>query len=263
MTEPFDDDELERYARQIVLPEVGGRGQDRLRAARALVVGVGGLGCPAALYLAAAGVGQLTLIDDDRVDLGNLHRQVLFRTGDIGRPKVEVAAAALRERDPRVRITPLAARLDETNARTIIAGHDLVLDGSDNFATRALVAAAAAAAKVPLISGSVQGFAGQLTLLAPFADPTSPCFRCLFPADPAANALPSCAVAGVVGPIAGWVGTMMASEAVKWVLGVGQPTVGRMLLIDGLEARVEEIRVGRRRTCGTACRHRVGRAAAA
>ncbi len=250
MTERFDDEELERYARQIVLREVGGIGQERLRAARLAVVGAGGLGCPAALYLATAGIGALTLIDDDRVALTNLHRQVLFEAGDLGAAKVEVAARALHARTPRLDVRPLRTRLTPANAQALLAGHDLVLDGSDSFATRKTVAEAAAGLRIPLLSGAVQGFEGQLALFMPFAQPTSPCFRCLFPDDPDAAALPTCAVGGVLGPMAGQVGTLMAIEAIKHLLGIGAALEGKLLLVDGLDARIDRLGLGRRRGCG-------------
>ncbi|MFW5680236.1 MAG: HesA/MoeB/ThiF family protein [Pseudomonadota bacterium] len=253
MTERFDDEELDRYARQIVLQEVGGVGQARLRAARVLMVGAGGLGCPVALYLVAAGVGTLTLIDDDRVTLGNLHRQILFTAQDVGRPKVEAARAALLRRTPRAVVHAVDRRLSEANARELFAGHDLIIDGSDNFATRSLVADAAAFCGIPLVSGSVQGFEGQLAVLEPFADPASPCLHCLFPETPSPNALPTCAVGGVMGPVAGLLGTLMATEAVKVLLDLEGRLCGRLLLVDGLMARLEPIRVRRRRDCGPDC----------
>jgi adenylyltransferase/sulfurtransferase len=245
----FTETELDRYARQMVLPEVGGRGQERLRAATVLLVGAGGLGAPAALYLAAAGVGRLVLVDDDVVARGNLHRQVLYAEADVGRPKVEAAAARLAALNPEVVVEPRRERLTAAAGDRLVAAADLVLDGSDNFATRAAVAAAAARAARPLVSGSVQGFEGQLTLFAPFADGTAPCFRCLFPDDPPADALPSCAMGGILGPVAGQLGAMMATEALKWFLGLAPSLVGTLLLVDGLGQRVERIGVGRRGDC--------------
>lgn len=245
----FSERELDRYARQMVLPEVGGRGQERLRAATVALVGVGGLGAPAALYLAAAGVGRLRLIDDDVVARGNLHRQVLFAEADVGRPKVEAARARLLALNPDIDIEARRARFDAETAAALGADVDLVLDGSDNFATRAAVAAAAAASARPLVSGSVQGLEGQLTLFAPFDRPDAPCFRCLFPADPPADALPSCALGGILGPVAGQIGALMATEALKRILGLEPSLVGTLLLIDGRSAGGTSIAVGRRPGC--------------
>ena len=260
MTERFDDDELERYARQIVLQELGGVGQDRLRRSRIALVGMGGLGCPAALYLAGAGVGQLTLIDDDAVALGNLHRQILFATADVGQPKVAVAPAALHARTARLAVRTHPGRLTAANAADWLADHDLVVDGSDNFATRRLVADTAAELRLPLLSGAVQGFEGQLTLFTPFASADAPCFHCLFPHAPPPDALPSCAVGGVLGPVAGQVGSMMAAEAVKHLVGIGPSISGTLLLIDGIVARVEHVRLRRRSACDSMAHRATGRA---
>lgn len=245
----FSEGELERYARQMVLPEVGGRGQERLRDARVALVGVGGLGAPAALYLAGAGVGRLRLIDDDVVTRGNLHRQVLFTEADVGRPKVEAARARLLARNPDVVVEPRPERLSADTAAAACDDVDLVLDGSDNFATRAAVAAAAAAGGRPLVSGSVQGLEGQLTLFAPFERADAPCFRCLFPDDPPADALPTCALGGILGPVAGQVGALMATEALKRLLGLAPSLVGTLVLIDGRTAGCAPIRIGRREGC--------------
>jgi molybdopterin-synthase adenylyltransferase len=244
----FSQHELDRYARQMVLPEVGGRGQEALRAASVLLVGVGGLGAPAALYLAGAGVGRLVLVDDDDVTLGNLQRQVLYTTADVGRPKVAAAAERLALLNPELALDARRERFEAANGEALCAGVDLVLDGSDSFATRATVAAAAARTGRPLVSGSVQGFEGQATVFAPFT-PQAPCFRCLFPADPPADALPSCALGGILGPVAGQLGALMATEAVKWLLGLGPSLVGTLLLVDGLAARTDRIGLARRPAC--------------
>jgi len=245
----FSEHELERYARQMVLPEVGGRGQEALRAATVLLVGVGGLGTPAALYLAGAGIGRLVLVDDDDVALGNLQRQVLYTTADVGRPKVAAAAERLAALNPELALDPRRERFGQANGEALCAGVDVVLDGSDSFATRATVAAAAARTARPLVSGSVQGFEGQATVFAPHADPEAPCFRCLFPADPPADALPSCALGGILGPVAGQLGALMATEAVKWLLGLGPSLVGTLLLVDGRAARTDRIALARRPAC--------------
>lgn len=248
----FSDRELERYGRQIVLPEIGGVGQERLRASTVLLVGAGGLGAPAACYLVAAGVGRLVLVDDDTVSLANLHRQILYTTAEVGRRKVEAARERLGALNPEVTIDIHPVRLDARNAAAFCGEVDLVLDGSDSFATRAAVAAAAARTRRPLVSGSVQGFEGQLTLFAPFSRPDAPCFRCLFPDDPPADALPSCAMGGILGPVAGQIGTMMTTEALKWLLGFEATLVGRLLLVDAIAARVDHIRLCRRADCGDA-----------
>jgi adenylyltransferase/sulfurtransferase len=245
----FSQGELDRYARQMVLPELGGRGQERLRAAAVLLVGLGGLGAPAALYLAAAGVGRLVLVDDDDVALGNLHRQVLYTTADVGRPKVAAAAERLAALNPEARLEPHRERFTAADGDGLCAAVDLVLDGSDSFATRADVAAAAARTARPLVSGSVQGFEGQATVFAPFTAAEAPCFRCLFPEDPPADALPTCALGGILGPVAGQLGTVMATETVKWLLGLAPSLIGTLLLVDGLAARVDRIGVGRRPGC--------------
>jgi adenylyltransferase/sulfurtransferase len=245
----FSDDELERYARQMVLREVGGRGQERLRDAAVLLVGAGGLGAPAALYLAAAGVGRLVVVDDDTVARGNLHRQVLYTEADIGRPKVAAAADRLGALNPDVTVDGRGERVTARNGVALCREVDVVVDGSDSFATRAVVAAAAAAAARPLVSGSVQGFEGQATLFAPFTAPAAPCFRCLFPDDPPADALPTCALGGILGPVAGQIGSLMATEALKWLLGLGPSLVGTLLLIDGLGARTDRIALARRADC--------------
>ncbi len=254
LTERFTQAELERYGRQIVLAEIGGVGQERLRDASILLVGVGGLGSPAALYLAAAGVGRLVLVDDDRVSLGNLHRQILYATADVGKLTAEAAAARLRALNAETTIVAEPRRLTGADAASWCGAVDIVLDGSDTFATRSIVAAACAATGRPLVSGSVQGFEGQLTLFAPTVRPGTPCFECLFPLTPAANALPTCAMGGILGPVAGQVGSMMAAEAIKWLLGRGDDLVGTLLLVDGLGARVDRIALGRRSGCTGGCR---------
>lgn len=245
----FSERELDRYARQMVLPELGGRGQERLRGGSVLLVGVGGLGAPAGLYLAAAGVGRLVLVDDDTVALGNLQRQVLYTTADVDRAKVEAAAERLAALNPEIALEPRRERFTAANGDDLSAAVDLVLDGSDSFATRATVAAAAARTRRPLVSGSVQGFEGQATVFAPFTAAEAPCFRCLFPEDPPADALPTCALGGILGPVAGQLGALMASEAVKWLLGLGPSLVGTLLLVDGLSARSDRITLGRRAGC--------------
>lgn len=250
MTTPLTPEELERYARHIVLREIGGPGQRRLRAARVLAVGAGGLGCPALAYLAAAGVGRITLVDDDAVSLSNLQRQILFGTADIGRPKVEAAAEALARLNPGVAVEPLPLRLVPANAAELAAGHDLVLDGSDNFATRYLVNAACVAARVPLVAAAMAQWEGQIGLWDPARG--GPCYACVFPEAPAPGLAPACAEAGVVGALPGVMGAMMALEAVKAIARAGASLRGRLLIYDGLWAETRSIRVRPRQDC-SAC----------
>lgn len=239
-------DELDRYARHLVLREIGGAGQMRLRGARVLVVGAGGLGAPVCLYLAAAGVGRITLADDDRVDLSNLQRQVIFRADQRGLPKAEAAAAAMAALNPHVAVTPLLRRVTAADA-ALLAGHDLVIDGTDSFAARDGVNRAAVAAGVPLIAGAIAQWEGQVTLYDPARG--GPCLACLFPLPPAAGLAPACAEAGVVGALPGVVGSMMALEAIKLLTGAGQGLRDRMLIFDGLHGETRMIRTRRRADC--------------
>jgi molybdopterin/thiamine biosynthesis adenylyltransferase len=233
----FSDAEVERYARHLVLREVGGPGQQRLKAARVLIVGAGGLGAPAALYLAAAGVGEITLVDPDTVALSNLQRQVLYDTADEGRVKVNAAAARLSALNPNTRIVPSATLLTEANARALISGHDLVLDGTDDFATRFAVNAACVAEGVTLVSGAIGRWTGQVGVFA-----GRPCYRCLVPDIP--PDAETCAAVGVVGALAGVIGSMMALEAIKLLAEAGEPLTGRLLIYDALAAEVRTVRIG-------------------
>lgn len=246
----LDPDEIERYRRHLVLREVGGPGQQKLKASRVAIVGAGGLGSPVALYLAAAGVGHLTLIDDDRVALSNLQRQILHGTEDVGRAKVDSAADALARLNPHVTVDPVPVRLEAENAAGLIAGADVVVDGTDGFAVRALLAEAAEAARVPLVTAAVGRFDGSLTVLVPWEsgpDGTpNPRFVDLFPRAPRPGMLPTCAETGVLGAITGVVGTLQAAEVLKLLLGIGRPLVGRLLLVDLLDTRFETITYRRR-----------------
>ncbi len=244
-------EELERYARHIVLREIGGPGQARLCAARVLVVGAGGLGSPALLYLAAAGVGRIEVVDDDTVSLSNLQRQVLFGNGDVGRLKVAAVAEALGRLNPHVTVVPRAERLTAGTAVAMVSGCDLVLDGCDSFETRAVVNAACVAAGVPLIAAAISQWEGQIGLYDPARG--GPCFACIFPDAPAAGLAPSCAAAGVVGALPGVMGSMMALEAIKQLAGAGTGLRGRMLIYDALGADTRRIRVPARADCGV-CR---------
>lgn len=242
-------DELERYARHIVLREVGGPGQAALKAARVLVVGAGGLGAPALMYLAAAGIGTLGVIDDDEVSLSNLQRQIIHATPDIGRAKVDSAAARIHALNPHVVFRAHAARLTAQNAMDLIAGYDLVLDGSDNFATRYLLSDACYLAGRPLISGALGMFDGSLTTIRAHQrnvdGELNPTYRCLFPEPPPDGTVPACAEAGVLGALAGVLGSMMALEAIREVVGFGEGLVGRLLMIDARAMRFETLRYRR------------------
>lgn len=243
----LNDEELERYARHIVLREIGGPGQARLRRASIAVVGAGGLGSTALLYLAAAGIGALRLIDDDAVSLSNLQRQVLFRTEDVGAPKTERAAVALRSLNPGVMPEPVETRLAEENAVGLLSGVDLILDGSDSFATRRLVNRTAVALRTPLLSGAIGAWEGQIALFDPASG--GPCYHCLFPNDPPPGSTPACSDAGVVGALAGVVGSMMALEAVKHIARAGETLAGRLMIYDALHAESRVIRIARRPDC--------------
>ena len=241
-------DEIERYARHIVLHDVGGPGQQKLKAARVLVIGAGGLGAPLLQYLAAAGVGTLGIVDDDAVALSNLQRQVLHGTPDVGRPKVESAADAVRRLNPHVAIEAIASRLDAGNARAMVRGFDIVADGSDNFATRYAVSDACFHEKRPLVTAAVGSFDGSLTTLRPFeraaTGEPNPTYRCLFPAPPPDGQVPTCAEAGVLGALTGLLGTMMAMEVIREIVGFGEGLVGRLLLVDAMTMRFETIGYG-------------------
>ena len=248
---PFTDPELDRYARHIVLREVGGQGQRALKAANVLVVGAGGLGAPVLQYLAAAGVGRITVADDDVVSLSNLQRQVVFSTADVGRPKVRAAADRLAALNPHVVVTPLDRRIGKGDA-DLIAGHDLVLDGTDSFAARAAVNVACVSAGVPLIAGAIAQWEGQVALYDPLRG--GPCMACVFPDAPAPGLAPPCAEAGVVGALPGVVGSIMALEAIKAIAGTvsrgaGEGLRGRMLIFDGLWGETRRIDIPARPGC--------------
>jgi adenylyltransferase/sulfurtransferase len=242
-------DELERYARHIVLREVGGPGQAALKAASVLVVGAGGLGAPVLMYLAAAGVGTLGVVDDDTVSLSNLQRQIIHFTPDIGRLKVDSAAAKVDSLNPHVKFVSHATRLDASNAMALIGGYDLVLDGSDNFATRYLVSDACFLAKKPLITAALGMFDGSLTTIRAHeknaAGEFNPTYRCLFPEPPPPGTVPACAEAGVMGALAGVLGSMMALEAIREIVGFGEGLVGRLLMVDARAMRFETLRYAR------------------
>jgi molybdopterin/thiamine biosynthesis adenylyltransferase len=248
------DVDAERYSRQLALPEVGVAGQQALRAARVLLVGAGGLGSPAALYLAAAGVGHLTLVDGDRVERSNLQRQVLHGEADLRTPKVSSASATLLRLNSDVDVTGRELRIDANNARDQLAGQQVVVDGSDNFATRYAVNDACVALGIPLVHGSVFRFEGTVTVLWPGRPGDGgPCYRCLYPEAPPPELAPSCVEAGVLGVVPGVIGMLQATETLKLLLGIGDPLVGRLLRYDALRGRFDEFEVLRDpdcRTCG-------------
>ena len=246
-TVAFSDTELNRYARHIVLREIGGLGQKRLKDAKVLVVGAGGLGSPVLLYLAAAGVGTIGVVDDDEVDNSNLQRQVIHRDDAIGMPKVFSAEVAMTAQNPFVTVKPYRRRLDEETAAALVAEYDLVLDGTDNFATRYLVNRACVAAGVPLVSGALSQWEGQISVFDPQAG--APCYECIFPKAPAEGLAPSCAEAGVIGPLPGVLGSMMAVEAIKVITGAGAALRGEMLIYDALYGESRKIMLKRREDC--------------
>lgn len=255
MTARLDADELLRYGRHLSLPQVGIDGQQRLKSARVLLVGAGGLGSPAALYLAAAGVGHLTIVDDDVVDASNLQRQVLHDTAAVGRPKTDSARDRLAALNPRVDVDANRTRFTAANARMLVAAHDLVLDGSDNFATRYLVNDACVLEGKPDVYASVVRFDGQASI---FAAAGGPCYRCLFPAPPPPELVPSCADAGVFGVLPGLLGVIQATEAIKLLLGIGQSLIGRLMLVDALAMSMRTIPIRRDPDC-PACGSRPGK----
>jgi molybdopterin/thiamine biosynthesis adenylyltransferase len=243
--------QIRRYARHIVLAEIGGLGQARLIAAKVLVVGAGGLGAPLLQYLAAAGIGTLGVIDYDRVDLSNLQRQVIHRTADVGMSKVESARRALGDINPEVRVLAHDERLSTDNAQRILANYDIVADGSDNFATRYLLNDVCYRLKKILVSAAILRFDGQISTYKAWQGPGHPCLRCLFPAAPSEDAVPSCAQAGVLGALAGTLGTLQATEVVKEILGIGRSLSGTLLLYDALNASFESLTVAKRADCPT------------
>jgi adenylyltransferase/sulfurtransferase len=245
----FTEEQIQRYSRQIVLKEVGGKGQRKLREAKIFVVGAGGLSSPAALYLAAAGVGQLGIIDADRVDLSNLQRQILHTTGSVNSPKVESARAMLSALNPDCEVRTYAEPLTTRNVESLFRDYHLIIDGTDNFSTRYLVNDAAFFLKKPLVTGSIFRFEGQITTF--FADPANPgpCYRCLYPEPPPPGVIPSCQEAGVLGVLAGTIGVLQAVEALKLALNIGQPLSGKLMTYDALAMRFRTMKVRRDPNC--------------
>ncbi len=251
MDDALTPDEIERYRRHILLPEVGGAGQQALKRARVLVIGAGGLGAPVLHYLAAAGVGRLGIADDDRVSLSNLQRQVIHDSGTIGAMKTQSAEAAIARLNPHVTVIRFEERFSQETAPLQLSGFHLLIDGSDNAGTRYIAADAAERAKIPLVTGAVGRFDGSLTVLKPYETGPDgaafPAYRDLFPEPPPDGFIPACAEAGVVGALTGVIGTLMAMEAIKLITGIGEPLVGRLLLYDGLAGRFETVKYRRRK----------------
>ncbi len=239
-------DEIRRYSRHLLLPQVGQAGQEKLKAASVLLVGAGGLGSPLALYLAAAGVGRIGIVDFDVVDASNLQRQVLHGTATVGTPKIESAVARLRDLNPHVIVEPHPVRLTSANALDLLRQYDIVADGSDNFPTRYLVNDAAVLTGIPNVYGAIYRFEGQVSV---FGMPGGPCYRCLHPTPPAPGSVPSCAEAGVLGVLPGLVGTLQATEVLKLILGIGEPLVGKLLMVDTLYTSYRTLRIKPSATC--------------
>src|SRR5712664_3067621 len=245
--------ELLRYSRHLILPDVGVPGQEKLKAARVLLIGAGGLGSPAALYLAAAGVGTLGLVDFDNVDVTNLQRQILHGTKDVGRPKLVSARERIADVNPHVRLETYETALTSKNALDILSGYDIVVDGTDNFATRYLVNDACVLLGKPNVYGSIFRFEGQASV---FALSDGPCYRCLFPEPPPPGLVPSCAEGGVLGVLPGLVGTIQATEAIKLIVGIGEPLAGRLLLFDALAMKFRELKLRKNPNCPMCGEHR-------
>ena len=252
----FGAEQVRRYSRQMILPEVGGAGQARLLAARVLVVGAGGLGSPAALYLAAAGVGTIGLVDSDAVELSNLQRQILHDVKDLDRPKVFSGQARLEGINPDVRVVPCRIRLTADNARETLAGYDVAVEGSDNLATKLVVNDAAVALGIPLVVAAVLGWDGQLLVVRPGR---TACYRCVCRGEPPAGLVPSCETAGIVGPVAGVVGSLQAVEALKLCLGLDNDLAGRLLLYDGAAGEMTTVTARRDPACPACGGHRAER----
>ena len=246
-TKTFSDSELDRYARHMMLREIGGAGQKRLKQAKVLVIGAGGLGSPALMYLAAAGVGTIGVVDDDTVDNSNLQRQVIHTDARIGQPKVHSAATAIKALNPWIEVRPYARRLDEDTAEALFADYDLILDGTDNFATRYMVNRIGVKLGKPLIAAAMTQWEGQISVYDPANG--GPCFQCVFPEAPAAGLVPSCAEAGVLGPLPGVIGSLMAAEAVKLITGAGETLRGRLMIYDALYADSRMMKTKSRADC--------------
>jgi len=247
----LSDEQRERYSRHMLVPEIGPAGQQRLLDAKVLLLGAGGLGSPTALYLAAAGVGTIGIVDDDEVDLSNLQRQVIHTTDRIGMPKVDSAQESMNAINPDVEVVKYQTRLDASNIMQIIGGYDVIVDGADNFPTRYLLNDASVRLKIPVVSASILGFDGQLSVFKPYE---GPCYRCLYPVPPPAELAPSCGANGVLGVLPGTMGLLQATEVIKLIVGVGEPLVGRLLLYEALGATFTELKVRRDPDCAICSR---------
>ncbi|MGZ4244857.1 MAG: molybdopterin-synthase adenylyltransferase MoeB, partial [Solirubrobacteraceae bacterium] len=245
-------EQRERYSRHLLLPEVGAEGQQKLLDAKVLLLGAGGLGSPAALYLAAAGVGTLGIVDDDVVDLSNLQRQVIHNSERVGVPKVDSAEETITALNPDVKVNKYAMRLGPENIMDILPGYDIVVDGLDNFPTRYLLNDASVRLQIPVVSAAILGFEGQLSVFKPY---DGPCYRCLFPTPPPAELAPSCGANGVLGVLPGTMGLLQATEVIKLILGEGEPAIGRLLLYDALAATINEVKIRRDPECPICSRH--------
>jgi molybdopterin/thiamine biosynthesis adenylyltransferase/rhodanese-related sulfurtransferase len=244
-------EQRERYSRHMLVPEIGAEGQQKMLDAKVLLLGAGGLGSPTALYLAAAGIGTIGIVDDDVVDLSNLQRQVIHTTDRIGTPKVDSAQEAMNAINPDVKVLKYETRLDASNIMEIIEGYDVIVDGADNFPTRYLLNDATVRLKIPVVSASILGFDGQLSVFAPYE---GPCYRCLYPVPPPAELAPSCGANGVLGVLPGTMGLLQATEVVKLVVGAGEPLIGRLLLYEALGATFTELKVRRDPECAICSR---------
>jgi molybdopterin/thiamine biosynthesis adenylyltransferase len=245
-------EQRERYSRHLLLPEVGMEGQQKLLDAKVLLLGAGGLGSPAALYLAAAGVGTLGIVDNDDVDVSNLQRQVIHSTDRVGVPKVDSAEQTITALNPDVKVVKYPVRMDASNIMEMLRGYDIVVDGLDNFPTRYLLNDASVRLGIPVVSAAILGFEGQLSVFKPY---DGPCYRCLFPVPPPAELAPSCGANGVLGVLPGTMGLLQATEVIKLILGEGDPLIGRLLMYDALAATVTEVKVRRDPDCPICSRH--------
>ena len=248
----FSEEQIERYSRQIILSEAGGKGQEKILKAKVLIIGTGGLGAPCSFYLAAAGVGSIGLVDSDKVELNNLQRQIVHTTEDVGIPKTESGKKRLSALNPEVEITTYPLRLDSTNILGIIKDYDIIVDGSDNFPTRYLVNDACVLSKKPLVHAGIFRFDGQIMTILPG---TGPCYRCLFPEPPPPGAVPSCQEAGILGAVAGALGVLQANEVLKLILGIGQSLSGRLLIFNALDSTFRSVKVPRDKDCLVCSEH--------
>jgi molybdopterin/thiamine biosynthesis adenylyltransferase len=245
-------EQRDRYSRHLLLPEVGAEGQQKLLDAKVLLLGAGGLGSPTGLYLAAAGVGTLGIVDDDTVDLSNLQRQVIHNSNRVGVPKVDSAEETINALNPDVKVNKYPVRLGPDNIMDILPGYDIVVDGLDNFPTRYLLNDASVRLQIPVVSAAILGFEGQLSVFKPY---DGPCYRCLFPTPPPAELAPSCGANGVLGVLPGTMGLLQATEVIKLILGEGEPAIGRLLLYDALAATINEVKIRRDPECPICSRH--------